>query len=124
MTDLEKFTGAFFDALYFFDAHHPDAEETKDAELSDETRLNLEADCRSFWWRFGCYITCDACEGVGYGGDPVAQAGHDFWLTRQGHGAGFWDGDWPSPYDDILAKGSRQYGEVGLYLGDDGEIWA
>lgn len=21
------------------------------------------------------------------------QAGHDFWLTRCGHGAGFWDGD-------------------------------
>jgi|TARA_R110000744_G_scaffold366338_1_gene475354 hypothetical protein len=20
--------------------------------------------------------------------------GHDFWLTRNGHGAGFWDGDW------------------------------
>jgi len=23
------------------------------------------------------------------------QAGHDFWLTIAGHGAGFWDGDWP-----------------------------
>jgi hypothetical protein len=23
---------------------------------------------------------------------PDEQAGHDFWLTRNGHGAGFWDG--------------------------------
>jgi hypothetical protein len=24
-------------------------------------------------------------------GYDLSQAGHDFWLTRQGHGAGFWD---------------------------------
>ena len=23
------------------------------------------------------------------------EAGHDLWLTAVGHGAGFWDGDWP-----------------------------
>ncbi len=27
--------------------------------------------------------------------DP-SDLGHDFWLTACGHGAGFWDGDWPS----------------------------
>ena len=26
--------------------------------------------------------------------DELARAGTDFWLTRNGHGAGFWDGDW------------------------------
>ena len=27
-------------------------------------------------------------------GDRLSEAGHDFWLTRNHHGAGFWDGDW------------------------------
>ena len=26
--------------------------------------------------------------------DQCERIGHDFWLTRNGHGAGFWDGDW------------------------------
>ena len=39
------------------------------------------------------------------------QAGHDFWLTRNGHGAGFWDGDWPEPAATILTDASKKYGE-------------
>jgi hypothetical protein len=35
------------------------------------------------------------------------QAGHDFWLTRNGHGAGFWDGDWEEPTATILTKASE-----------------
>jgi hypothetical protein len=50
------------------------------------------------------------------------QGGHDFWLTRNGHGAGFWDGDWSEPYGDALDKLSKHFGEVYLYVGDDGKI--
>jgi hypothetical protein len=47
--------------------------------------------------------------------------GHDFLLTRNGHGVGFWDrgygerGDW-------LSKQSHPYGTWDLYVGDDGEL--
>jgi len=51
-----------------------------------------------------------------------SQAGHDFWLTREGHGCGFWDGDWPDT-GDILTKASKAYGEMYLYVGDDGKIY-
>ena len=51
-----------------------------------------------------------------------SQAGHDFWLTREGHGCGFWDGDWPIT-GDILTKASEAYGEMYLYVGDDGKIY-
>lgn len=42
------------------------------------------------------------------------QAGHDFWLTRQGHGAGFWDRpkDVYGEFADILTEKSKEYGEV------------
>lgn len=45
-----------------------------------------------------------------------AKAGHDFWLTRNGHGAGFWDGDWEEPAATILTEASRVFGEQSLYL--------
>lgn len=48
-------------------------------------------------------------------------AGHDFWLTRNGHGAGFWDrglGD----RGDRLTEAAHGYGESDLYVGDDGNI--
>jgi len=50
-------------------------------------------------------------------------AGHDFWLTRNGHGAGFWDGDWPEKVGERLTKASKEYGECHLYVGDDGKIY-
>lgn len=52
----------------------------------------------------------------------AAQAGHDFWLTRNGHGAGFWDGDWPEPEASRLTKAAKGFGETYLYVGDDGQI--
>lgn len=54
------------------------------------------------------------------------QAGHDFWLTRNGHGTGFWDrtyaNDVSAMIGDELADQARSYGEVDLYIGDDGAI--
>jgi hypothetical protein len=49
-------------------------------------------------------------------------AAHDFWLTRNGHGAGFWDGDWPVG-GDRLTSISKGFGEAYLYVGDDGKIY-
>lgn len=54
--------------------------------------------------------------------DPTRVA-HDFWLTRNGHGAGFWDGNYPEPLDTQLTKLAEQFGEVDLYVGDDGKLY-
>ena len=51
-------------------------------------------------------------------------AGHDFWLTRNGHGTGFWDGDWPDDVGDALTEASKRYREVDLYVGDDGKLYS
>lgn len=56
-------------------------------------------------------------------GDKDPQAGHDFWLTRNGHGAGFWDGDWPEPDATYLDARSATFGNVDSYVGDDGLIY-
>jgi hypothetical protein len=43
------------------------------------------------------------------------RAGHDFWLTRNGHGAGFWDGDWASDVGTKLTDMANVWGTVDLY---------
>lgn len=51
------------------------------------------------------------------------EAGIDLWLTRNGHGAGFWDGDWPEG-GATLDAAARALGEFDLYPGDDGKLYA
>lgn len=55
------------------------------------------------------------------GRDP-ADCGHDFWLSRNGHGTGFWDRDL-GDVGDRLHAAAKACGEVNLYVGDDGEIY-
>lgn len=55
-------------------------------------------------------------------GNDARHGGHMFWLTRNGHGAGFWDGDYDQ-HGDELSDNSKAYGEVYLYVGDDGKVY-
>ena len=48
--------------------------------------------------------------------------GHDFWLTRNRHGAGFWDRGY-GQLGDELTKWAHSFGEVDLYVGDDNLIY-
>lgn len=50
------------------------------------------------------------------------QVGHDFWLTRNGHGAGFWDRGLRE-VGQRLTDACRPYGDSNLYLGDDQKIY-
>lgn len=51
-----------------------------------------------------------------------AQLGHDFALTRDGHGAGFWDRGL-GVIGDRLTDAAKVYGSTGATRGDDGTIW-
>lgn len=52
----------------------------------------------------------------------LEQIGHDFWLTRNGHGAGFWDRNLGAT-GDKLTELAQVYGEVYLSVCDDGLIY-
>jgi len=56
-------------------------------------------------------------------GSDYERAGHDFWLTRNGHGAGFWDGDWPEPEATLLTDAAHSMGEQWVYVGDNGRLY-
>ena len=55
--------------------------------------------------------------------DPYGTIAHDFWLTRNGHGAGFWDGDYGDDVGYKLTAIAETFPEVNLYIGDDGMIY-
>jgi hypothetical protein len=49
---------------------------------------------------------------------PEKQFAHDFWLTRNGHGAGFWDRGL-GEIGDVLAKAAKTFGECNLYVNNE-----
>lgn len=113
---LSEFTDAYIEC-----AGWCDQEELKDAEFAPETLESMRADCAAFYIANEALIGPDEYKGGGY--SSVAMAGHDFWLTRNGHGAGFWDGDWVEPSAAILTDAAHAFGQRDQYLGDDGFIY-
>lgn len=47
-------------------------------------------------------------------GSPEACAGHDFWLTRNHHGAGFWDRGMPDALGKALTEAAHGYAGVDI----------
>jgi len=84
-------------------------------DFAPETSKALIADLEAF-------IEANA-DDIALSGLTGEAVGHDFWLTRNSHGAGFWDRglDW---LGDRLTAACKPYGSVDLYVGDDGAIYA
>jgi hypothetical protein len=83
-------------------------------DLAQETLDKFVADCAAF------QIT--AAEELAVTAVADSTNGHDFWLTRNGHGCGFWDRGY-GPTGDVLTKKAKAFGEVCLYLGNDRKIY-
>lgn len=76
-------------------------------------------------WRFLATCWGDVWEDfeIDLSGIEPEQLGHDLWLTRNYHGAGFWDRGL-GEIGDKLTELAHSYGDVTLYIGDDGKIYA
>lgn len=81
-------------------------------DVSDAAMREIREDAESF-------VDANASDLSGI--DP-GQAGHDFALTRNHHGAGFWDRGL-GEVGDRLTVASHAYGEQDLYVGDDGRLY-
>lgn len=90
-------------------------------DLAKDTEDEMVADCKKFLDKAWKDLEEAPDEIRSY--PMIEMAGHDFWLTRNGHGAGFWDGDWPRDLGQKLTKISKSFGESNLYVGDDGKIY-
>lgn len=80
-------------------------------EWSEEAKKQAARECKDFLESYPYLLDCTRRE--------LSQAGHDFWLTRNRHGAGFGDGDWEEPMATELTDASHRAGERDVYVGDD-----
>ena len=126
--DLDEFTRAYMEAALWSSTAHGDDENGTDDVPMDELYEISDIDPK-------CYrimvTDCEKFQEENYADlyeiddiDPQysndAMGGHDFWLTRAGHGAGFWDGDWPEPQATRLTEACERMGEANLDASVDG----
>lgn len=91
-------------------------------DLAPETRKRLCDDASDFL----AYVAREGENMRAAVDDNATQAGHDFWLTRNGHGAGFWDrGDLygSESMGDKLTAAAESFSSCDMYVGDDGKIY-
>ena len=113
---LDTFTRAYLECALW--SSTDDNEEPLDGnyterDISPELLASAIADCAEFQRLAGDGIIED-----------LSRAGHDFWLTRNHHGAGFWDGEWEKRYGEELTRLARSFGECTLFDGLDGLIYS
>jgi len=87
-----------------------DAPKYSDMELADETVTIFKADCAKFQSDNAELLT-PARE---Y--QSTSHIAHDFWLTRNGHGSGFWDGDYPKELGKALTRPAKRLASVPCIL--------
>lgn len=130
LSELDSFTRGYITTALWssMDEAGKSLDETSDwSDLAPECLASMRQDCAQFQELYHDTIQAaiDTGEVVcGPDFDEWGRAGHDFWLTRCGHGAGFWDGDWPEPMAEHLSDAARKCGTVDLYVGDDGKIYS
>lgn len=94
-------------------------------QLSDQLLHTMHQDCLEFQRRAHPILELETTKHRLQGNHSLQeQAGHDFWMTRNGHGVGFWDGDWSEPAGSRLDEITKAFPQVDLYRGDDGRIYS
>ena len=120
---MDKFTQAYMEAALWTstDESTPQGGEPMDRnysidDIAEETRERMQRDCTAFQ---NANVIPEYHHGEC---TDEEMAGHDFWLTRNGHGAGFWDRGL-GEIGERLTEASKGYGEFSLYVSDDGKIY-
>lgn len=121
LANLGELATGYVEAMFFTSTGNledGDLERASLAELSEPAWRMIERNCRVFRFAWDVAAACVP--------DVAAreeEAGRDFWHTRNSHGVGFWDGDWPDPLDEALSEAARMFPETSLYRGDDGLLY-
>lgn len=150
---LDEFTQGYIEALFFTETepgttervqsfgrvwnHETDSSLPGDVgfgEFAPDALAKIIADCKAYQEANAALLERAyqlTADGLAYSPE---RAGHDFWLTRNGHGAGFWsreftndDGESDRDIGDELAATcghrGKAFGEVWATFGDDGKVY-
>ena len=81
--------------------------------FSDNSKIKAYEDIKLFLKYAG-----NAVDGI-----DEEQLGHDIWLSRNGHGAGFFDRGYDDEIEKKLMDSAHKIGGKYVYLGDDGLLY-
>jgi hypothetical protein len=127
-TAYRKFENAFFETLFWSESCvDEDGNDpcgwgnfewaTVEDDLTASDTAEIKEDLRAFWGEFVRLVGGSIAKRL------AGNAGHDFCLTINGHGAGFWDGAWPT-YGDKLTILCRSYPNIHLmYQGENTPLY-
>lgn len=120
LDDLDDFTRAYVECALWSSNDNADEsggeplDKGRDAsDVAQDSLVKMVEECKDF-------REANA-ELLAQAGDD-SQNGRDFWLTRNGHGGGFWDRGHGTVGDE-LTKAAKVYGSRDLYVGDDGKVY-
>jgi len=85
-------------------------------DIEVNSKIQAYLDIRNFILEAGGAAVAEAIDDNG-----TEQLGHDIWLTRNGHGAGFMDRDYDNVVD--LERAAKKLKEVDMYIGDDNMLY-
>jgi hypothetical protein len=125
---LDEFTRSYVEAALFAETDAEGVPLDSNYTVEDLAPGALEAmarECAEFQAQYGAHFA---------GREDLA--GYHFWMSRNGHGTGFWNGEWDEPLSPEDQELTHRY-EVGdylhamaeacrerdLYVGDDGLIY-
>lgn len=119
---LDEFTVAYLEAAEWAGGieEEPEYREAEEIEWTPEAVERAVHECAAFQYQNVAALAAYT------EARPLAYAGHDFFLTRNGHGTGFWDrgrDGVPEWAMTALDKAAKATGEVNCYFGDDGKLY-
>lgn len=119
-----RFVRAYIDTL-LWSTSDDNGEPLEDAygvvDLSPESLAKIAEDCGRFLAEVES-AGIDLEQGLLVDRNPTEHAGFHFWLTRNRHGCGFWDGDYSEDVGKRLTDIAHSFPELWPHAGDDGLI--
>lgn len=131
--NLTRMVSGYTECIAWADCNEDCGPEFEGASFSAELLAAAETDCAAFIAQCGETLLDQLAELAPEYSDE--RFGHDFWLTRGGHGAGFWDrkeletrteiGDKVGGYTlgERLTSVAQTFPNRDCYVGDDGQIY-
>lgn len=119
--ETELFTAAYITAMLWAETDNADETggEPLDTnydweDLTQGSKNRIKADCERF------LATEGVVQAIRDGDNRGPQGSGPFEMA--GHGAGFWDGDWPEPHGTTLDKAARTFAQCDVIVADDGTL--
>lgn len=115
--DFEAFVSGYLECALWSSTDESDdsggrpLDDTYDVDAFTRRAIaDARRDCRGFMGLPGVRAALEAT------GADYSRHGHDFWLTRNGHGAGFWDRGYAPDVDKTLTDAAHSYGYANVMI--------